>query len=98
METNSLQPASNKPLPEAHTGKPKKSKKGLVIGIIVFVIVVTLIVGGFFGYRYYMNKQKANQIKKEEGIKKDVLEHNSTQSDVVEQSTKIEDLKPVFSQ
>jgi len=66
METDSLQPANNKSLPEAHTGKPRKSKKRLVIGIIIFGIVVSLTTGGFFGYRYYIQKQDEKRSKEQQ--------------------------------
>lgn len=66
--------------------KPKKSKKGLIVLIVVVLLVGLVATGGFFGYRYYKQrqaKQKASQ--------------DTIQNQVIK-STEPVQAQPVFSQ
>lgn len=46
---------------EDNNQKVKKSKKGIVIGIIIFVILLILSIGGFFLYQYLKSNQSIEE-------------------------------------
>lgn len=87
------------PSKDNHLDKPVKKKHTLLIVIICVVIGISLVsLCGYLGYRYYLYLHKPSEVKNENVNVEDVVGNKNRQPDVVEQSTKKEELKPVFTQ